>query len=510
MFEIVKNFIFLQKYLFLSFFLIFGLISTVAQKQKTAYLWESETQKRQGTERTHSLLHYDTAHYYVFRIDDRFRQTKMEVFGQNLQKIRTATISNSSATYFSPMNLLGNLYLLRMSYRYNREEDHYEDVTMRAFPLQKDSLTVGQDSLTLVAPFTMKSNFYKGDFAISPDKSKILVYEYEELGDIEGVKALTNSVKLSVYDINFQLLWKRTIDLAPEATLNRLVALKRLRLSNEGKVGILTDIFKSAENRTYESKKVTANPTLFFVGEAADDFMRFTPNLGDYFYNQMDFTFDNESDVVWFGCYSATRYYQQSGLFYIKINKERSKILAKKQIDFSPELIAKTLDKKITAGRELRNFVLSSWRMLPDKSGFIINLEHRPYSTFNFKSHEILSLCIDNQGVLRWAVPTPKWGSISQEYEMFLAHYVVAVGTDVYLIYNNGVNRENQAVAVRIDNEGKKTEKLIYRYDSQETIICPRLSASLGEGKVFLCLQSRYFNAYNFAVLDLPALFGIK
>jgi len=491
--------------------LLFGIIKfSYAQTQKTTYLWESEPTKRKDTDRTHSLLHFDSANYYVFRIDERFKHTEIEVFDRQLQKKRTAIVSNSNLSYFSPMNLLGNLYLLRMSYRYNREEDHYENVTMRAFPLDKDSLSVGKDSITLVEPFMMKSNFYKGDFAISPDKSKILVYEYEELGDIEGVKALTNSVKLSVYDINFKLLWKRTIDLAPEGTLNRLVSLKRLRLSNDGKVGILTDIFKSAENRSYESKKVTANPTLFFVGETTDDFMRFTPNLGDYFYNQMDFTFDNVGDIIWFGCYSSIRYYQQSGLFYIKVNKERTKILAKKQIAFSPELIAKTLGKRISSGRELRNFVLAAWRMLPDKSGFIINLEHRPFSTFNFKSHQILSLCIDNDGNLRWALPTQKWGNIAQEYEMFLSHYVAAVGSDVYLIYNNGVNSENQAVAVRIDSKGQRTEKLIYRYDTQETLICPRLSYSLGDGKVFLCLQSRYFNTYNFAILDLPMLFGQK
>ena len=500
----------INRQLFIFILKIIFLPVLYTQNTPPAYLLESANNKKQKTAQTHSLLHYDSAHYYVFRTDDKFRRTEMEVYNKALQLQRSAVVSDGYFTYFSPMNLLGNLYLLRMNYNYNKEEEYYENVAMRAYLISKDSLKTGKDSLTLVQPFVMKSNYYKADFAISPDKSKILVYEYEELGDIEGVRALTNSVKLSVYDINFNILWKRTIDLAPEATLNRLVALKKLRLSNEGKVGILTDIFKSAEIRTYESKRPTANPTLFFVGEQVNDFMRFTPNLGDYCYNQMDFTFDNIGDISWFGCYSAQRYYQQKGFFYIKVNKERTKVLAKQQTNFSADLVAQTLNKKASVGRELRNFVLAAWRMLPDKSGFVFNLENRPSSTYNFKSHEVLSICINNDGTLRWAVPIRKWGNVAQNYEMFLSHYLTVINKDVYLVYNNGVNAENQAVAVRIDSSGRKTEKLIYRYDRQENLICPRLSYPIGEGKIFLCLQSRYFNQYSFTILDLPALFGLK
>ena len=218
------------------------------------------------------------------------------------------------------------------------------------------------DSIELIAPFKMTSNFYRGNFAVSPDRSKILVYDYEEEGDISGVNGLTNEVTLRVFDASFNKLWQRKVNLSPSGSPKRMVAIKKLRINNQGDVALLTDVFR--DHRSYSLRKTTADPTLYFVGKKKEDYALFKPNLGDYFFNQLNFTFDTDGNILWFGFFSKQRYYQQSGVFFIKINNKRTKILAKKIHHFTSEQIAELLNrKKVGKNAEGRSYKMTHWRL---------------------------------------------------------------------------------------------------------------------------------------------------
>lgn len=471
----------------------------------------SQPLQRKESMRTYSLLYSDSAQYYALRTTPLFDFAEMEVYDKKMRLVRTTEVAPlSSKRFLSPLNLLGDLYLLRLNYQHDKEKDIYKGVSLYAHPIDSTRLTLRGDSINLIEPFTMKSNLYRGDFAVSPDRSKFLVFDYEEDGDIEGVAGLTNSITLRVYDLNFNLQWKRTINLAPENTVKRIVSIKKLRVSNEGTVGILVDIFRNEEERSYSLKKPTANPTLFFVGREPNDFMRFTPNLGDFFFNETDFNFDIQNNIIWFGCYSLRQYYQQVGIFSIKINADRTKVLYKKKHDFAPTLIAQILQKrKIKPLQELRNYRLASWRISPNGE-VTMALEYQPPSTYNFRSHQVLVLRLSADGDLRWAVPIFKFGDLANTNEAFLSHYLMTWQDDVYIFYNTGINTENQAIVVKITADGQRSQRVLFNYIEQGELLCPRLSYPVGEGNVFVCLQSRFFKYYGFGIINLPALFATQ
>ncbi len=469
------------------------------------FLIKSELREDSKTYRTHTLFDYDSTGYYVLRFDKSFGYAELEHYSPDLQLNNTFVVTKKYRKYIGVVNISNKLYLLYFRYIENKRENIHEKVSLYAKQLNPETYELMADSIELIEPFKMVSNYYRGNFAVSPDRSKILVYDYEEDGDIEGVSGLTNEVNLRVFDSSFNLLWKRSVNLSPTGSSKRMVAIKKLRVNNQGKVAILTDVFR--EHRSYSLRKTTADPTLFFVGQQKNDYAMFTPNLGDFFFNQINFIFDEVGNIVWFGFYSRQKYYQQSGFFYIKINKEVSKVLVKKMHDFTPEQIATLLNrKKISRNAEARSYKLVHWRLT--KSGaLILSAEQQPATNFNFKSHDVLVMQVSNEGEIEWFNHYYKYGEEPRRAKVFLSHYLCTVGDNTYLLFNNGLYSDGFATAVKIDGNGNSVSRKFYTYEKQQELLCPLLSFKLNRPEVFLCFQDRYFSAYRFAILDLEKMF---
>ena len=214
-----------------------------------------------------------------------------------------------------------------------------------------------RDSIELIAPFEMKSNYYRGNFATSPDLTRIVVYDFEEEGDIPGVENLTNFITVRVFDVNFNVLWTRRVNLSPNGSAKRTVSIKKLGIDNQGRVIILTDVFKN--HRTYSFVNQLRTLLFLLLDNNPMTFFLFKPKMGEYFFNQQDFTFDNNGDIIWYGFYSAQKYYQQKGYFYLKIKSDLSAINHKKIRPFSDSLMLQLLHRKIKKpNMELRSYKL--------------------------------------------------------------------------------------------------------------------------------------------------------
>ncbi len=470
------------------------------------YITLSESLESANTDRTYHLIHYDSTSYAVMRIDKAFRYAETELFDAKLKYLKTFVSTPDKRYYAGAINLEGRLHLLYSRFKINKELERTEDVSFWAIPMSRDSFYAAGDSIALVEPFVMYSPKYKGNYVLSPDRGKVLVYHYEEDGDIEEVEGLTNEITLRVFDNKFKLLWVRKVNLAPNPSGKRVMSIKKLRVSNKGEVSILTDYFRN--HRSYNLKEVTADPTLFFVGEDPANFARLTPNLGNLYYNQIDFMYDQDGNIIWFGFYSNQKYHQQAGYFYIKINSDRTKILSKKICPFSEELLKQLLNtKKLPKIPEVRNFEMLYFKMNAE-GDLVISTEFQPYGVSNFKSHNLLVLRIDPKGDLRWAKHIYKYNIFPYNLKVFLQHYMQIDGNNVYLIYNQGIYAEDgKAIAICIDEKGEISEKTIFGYLAQENVICPSLCTPLPDGRCFLSLQSRFFKYHQSGILDFRKLF---
>ena len=439
------------------------------------------------------------------RYDKKFELAETEVYDHQLKHLNTFATTDKTRKYGGVINLFGQMFMLYSRFYENKEKKCYEDVSLYAIGIRSDSFLLTKDSIALIEPFDMKSNFYRGNFSLSPDHSKLLVYDFEEDGDIDEVRGLTNEITLRVFDKDFKLLWKRKINLAPNPSGKRVMAIKKLRVNNAGEVAIMTDFFRN--HRSYSIKEVTADPTLFFVGADPKNFTRFTPNLGDLFFNEIDFTFDHEGNLVWFGFYSNYKYYQQAGYFYIKINADRTRVLQKKIEPFNEDLLKALLHrKKLPRKPELRNFNLINFRLTAN-GDLVISAEYQPYGINYTKSHDILVMRLAPSGELHWAKHIYKFNNYPESLAPFLSHYMYVKGDDVYLLFNQGIYNDGKAIALKLDAAGTILKKEIFSYLSKEEVICPSLSYALPNGKVFLSLQSRFFKFYRFGLLDLEKLF---
>lgn len=468
------------------------------------FLTLSSLQEKNLTDRTYSLMNYDSSGYYVMRFNKGLSYAELEHYDQSLKVKRTYVVTKQKRKYVGLVNLKGKLYLLYFRYIENKRNNVHEQVSLYAIEVEQDSFKLANDSIELIPPFKMESNFYRVNFAVSPDRTKVLVYDYEEAGDIDGVQGLSNEITLRIFDNSLLPLWKRQVNLSPDGGAKRRVAIQKLRINNEGEVAILTDIFRN--QRTYNSKEITADPTLFFVGKERKNFALFQPDMGDFFFNQSNFTFDKAGNILWFGFYSKQRYYQQSGSFFIKINKARTRVLVKNHFDFTPEQMADILNKKrLRSNIEARAYKLVHWRLTPD-GGVVFSAEQQPHG-LQFKSNDIIAIKIGASGEMKWLKHIFKHGEEAPRLKTFLSHYLCTEGSDVYLLYNQGLYADGYATAVKIDAEGELFLRKFYTYQRQQQLLCPKLSFRLNTPSIFLCFQDRYFNEYKFGILDLDVLF---
>ena len=465
----------------------------------------SPLQEKDQTDRTYSLLDYDSSGYYVIRFNKGHSYAELESYDPSLQIKKTYIVTQKRRKYVGLVNLQGRLSLLYFRYIENKRDNSHEQVSLYAIRIKSDSFQLASDSIELIAPFKMESNFYRVNFAVSPDRSKVLVYDFEEEGDIDGVQGLSNEITLRVFDNNLNQLWTRKVNLSPDGGAKRRVAIQKLRINDAGEVAILTDIFR--DKRSYSMKEVTADPTLFFVGEERKNFSLFQPDMGNYFFNQSNFTFDKEGNILWFGFYSKQHYYQQSGSFFIKINKERTKVLVKNRYDFTPEQMADILNKKrVRTGMEARSYKLVHWQIMED-GGIVFSAEQQPGNGVQFRSNDIITIKIGKEGELEWLKHLFKHGEEIPRLKTFLSHYLCTKGSNVYLVYNQGLYADGYAAAVKINAQGDMKLRKFYTYQRQQELLCPMLSFRLDTASIFLCFQDRYFSDYRFGVLDLERLF---
>ena len=467
----------------------------------------SESRQRERTDRSHALLRMDSTGFEVLRFDRDNRYAEIEVYDAQQRYVETRPCTDRQRRYIGLVDFAPNKrYLLFFNYRRNSQTQRFEQVALYAKAMNPQTFALEGDSLVLIAPFAMESPYYKGNFAISPDKTKLLVYDYEEDGDIEGVEGLTNKINLRVYNRDFELIWERKLNLSPSA--KRMVAIKRLRLSNAGEVAILSDVFKDEQQRSYTMRYPTTIPTLFFVGERPEHFLQFSPDLeGQRFYGESDFNYDLEGNLFWFGFYSEQRYYQQKGYFFIKINAERSRILVKNQVPFSDSLISLMRERKrIKAGLEALHFKLCQWRILED-GAMVFSAERQPPGQ-NFKTHNLILIRLDAKGELVQSHHLDKYADHSPSLKPFMSHYFWLKGQDVYLVYNTGLHNGARAVLLRFDALGQVKRRKLLDYSAQLDLLCPNLTEPLAGGRAFLILQSRYFRQYSFGILDPDVWLG--
>lgn len=460
-------------------------------------------QERLGGYQTYALLEYEENRFQVLRFDKHFNKAETEIYNGLLQLEGRYSSGNEKRKYGGAMHLHGKNYLLYSHYIDNKVLKRYEDVSLYAREILPDSFRLASDSIALVPPFDMKERLYRGNFVLSPDGSKLLLYDYEEEGDIEDIRGLTNSIRLRVLDANLKLLWERKLDLSPNQSGKRVIAIQKLKISNEGVVAILSDQFR--EKRSYQLKKVTTDPLVFFVGQKPEDFVRFSPKLGEFFYNEMDLLFDAEGNIYWTGFYSQKKYYKQGGCFLIKINADRTQVLAKNIQPFSNSLKGNLLHRKaskIKEKTELRNYNCISFRQLAD-GRLILLAEQRPYGIHNFKSHNIFVLCFSAAGELLWEQTILKHNSFPKSKAAFLRPYLWEEAGKVYLLFNRGLyGRESGAYLAQIDEEGQLKEKQLLSYEFKDELLCPELSYPLQDGRLFIGLQSLYFRYYQFGFLE--------
>ncbi|MDC0231552.1 hypothetical protein OAK19_06255, partial [Aureispira] len=160
--------------LLITLFISYGTNIIVAQD----YIIKSPLRECGKTSKTHTLLNYDSTGFYALRFNKHMDYGEVDHFDANLNFVKTYIVTKKSRKYIGVINIANKMYLLYFRYIVNKQENTHDQVSLYAKQINPDIFCLVQDSIELIKPFRMTSNYYRGNFAVSPDKSKILVYDY--------------------------------------------------------------------------------------------------------------------------------------------------------------------------------------------------------------------------------------------------------------------------------------------------------------------------------------------
>lgn len=461
-------------------------------------LRESSIFENKNRFKTYSLLSKKNESFAILRFSDDMKRNEIILLNEDLTLKSKNMGCEQIRNYAGALNINDNLFFIYSQFKENKTLEQYEQVSLWLNRIDTHLMTCNSDSFALIAPFTLKAPLYKGNLSISEDHSKIVVFDYEEEGDVEGVEGLTEEIRLRVFDKHFHLLWSRKVDLTTHSAGRRMIAVQKVKVNNSGEVAILTDQFRTI--RSYQLKEVSCDPTLFFIGSEKNQILKFTPQLGDFFFNQSDIQFDKNNNLLWLGCFSEEKYHQQKGYYFIKIAADKSKVLERKIVPFAKEDLEILCSKKT---KEADHLKLIHFK-INEQDEIILSFERQPYSTHFLKSHSLYILSILPNGNLKWAHPHYKYNSFKYSLQPFLSHYVINSSNYTHILFNQGLYKEGgKACLLTIEKEGKARQTTLFEYQNQETILCPLQSFQLSENKVLLSFQSEFFNKFQFGILDL-------
>lgn len=485
----------------LRLFLFFFLCTQGLLAQNTQW---SELFTREQTNRAEALLHEDSDGYTVLRYSDDFQYGEIEQLDTALQKRTSKMLFDLKKNrYIGLLEMKDRYWLLysiweQLPMNENAEVETTPDrkVGIYALALEPGSFRLSKDSVVLMPVQTISADIFEVDIALSPDKSKLLLYSYTAENKYGDITNLSDYLRLQVWNADLQPLWEREVNLAPKEADKKRVAIKKAAVDNQAQVVVLTDVFRDI--RSYRGKTVTADPNLYFVGPQKEQFGRYQPDFGDYFYNQMDFTFDESGQLYWVGFYSNRRYHLQDGLFFVKINAERNKVLFKTRQPFGDSLKAKMLsDKQVERGVELRNFEMR--HLLLDSEGRLsISAEQHTGNSIR----DILLFRLKPDGFVDWAHHFPQLGGYPPRELLFRRHYIFQRGDTVHLLYNQGTYGPDQLRHCWIAPNGRLSTVDLWDNQKAGGVLAPERIRPLTDGRLFFILQSRFFKYYRYVIWD--------
>jgi hypothetical protein len=286
-----------------------------------------------------------------------------------------------------------------------------------------------------------KRNKGSFDFALSEDKSHILIFHNEPFD-----KNSNEKFSYKVMDENGNILWSKKLEL-PYA--DKQFHVSKYRVDNQGNVFMLANIDKDKDH--VERRKPTYSYSILAYFHETDQLKEYIVDLRDKFISDITFNINPVGDIVCAGFYSKSSETAQAGTFFLKIDKNTKEVSARNVKEFEKDFLLEFMtERKIDKGRELYNFDIDHFLLRPDGSAVMVAEQyfmdvvsyynpatHSYNYTYNYYYNDIIVVGFDGGGQISLLKKIGKYQHSVNDGGPYASYVLVDGGGMLHFLYND-------------------------------------------------------------------------
>ncbi|MCC5916560.1 MAG: hypothetical protein JJU02_04450 [Cryomorphaceae bacterium] len=474
------------------------------------------------------ILGQDGENIYVLRRKNKLIPSKnpdylIEQLDLNGKHIREVPLD------FDGKRIVENVFMIKDEILVFTSEKKNKTQFLYAHRFNKKSMLV-EPSGELMTSFEYSGGSFwnKGEFKVvySKDEDKVLAYyklpyssrEHEQFG-------------LFVYDLDFNLLWKREIELPYE---DKLFEVENFILDNKGAVHLLATLYKE-KRKAQRRGEPNYNFLVITYKDEKSKPIETTVELDGLFLLEMAIGTRDGETLICAGFFSENKHFSIKGIYAIQIDISTGKIIKHQENNFSLDFItsvlsekrAKKAKKKSKKGKNveisnvnMRHLILhddNSISIVGEKSQFVVhthtstdaNGNMTTTTTYHYINSQILVASLNENMEMNWVKNIGQKQHVRniKTYNSFLFHHNGHKFTFIFndhtknnhnlsMEYNDLATftaspKRTQIVRADIDAAGTVKYQTISRNKKEKKMLSPELKIINGFDDQFIMYRFR-------------------
>ena len=442
-------------------------------------------QKGKHTEVIQDIIHHDETGFYALRqsvsilkpfapIIEKYTDDMVQVYQTRLDEFKSSDINPEG--FFSFNN---RIFVAGSKKDRTRKQVEYffREINKKTGKMTGKVQKIGTERIE------KKSSIVDLDYRISRDSSKLGVFLNDFTFGLFNSKKLNEDfakVTLKVFNDNLEELWSRKIKLPYNK--DRVNVLK-FDVDNNGDIYILTKY----REENWRAKKRADKPWFSYKmlayrqsGEAVDIY---DVALKNEYISDITFDIDNRNNLVCSGFFSDNFRGSLAGTFIQTIDAKTKSITRQDTKKFDTSELSLFMNerrakkgKEISSNFDLEDFVLRSdgGAVLIGESFYISTYTSRDVSgvvtrTEIYNYGPLIIVNVNPDGKIEWVSKIVK--KQRSENRAFSSYAMSIVADKMYFIFNKGLRKKSNVMAVSVNSKGTVSEKELFRIKDEKMLI---------------------------------------
>lgn len=389
-----------------------------------------------------------------------------------------------------------------------------------------------------VADIGDASRKWQGGFSLrlSPDEQKILVRV-----DLPYEKDAPERFKLQVYSANFDTEWEQDITLPYP---DKEFSVSKTLVDDDGSVIVIgTKYAEKAEARELKKEERPAYTYMLLTYDGSGDAETRVIEAGDKFLQDLTITIPDNGDILCGGFYGKKGESNQSGAFYMRLDRKTKAIMHQSYKEFSKEFITQYMtekeEEKATRRAEkkgeeieLIKYDLDELVLREDGGVIMVGEQYNFYTTtvctttqnggqtcrtnYHYVHNDVVVVNVDPNGNIEWATKIPKRQHTVNDGGYFSSYAMTVKGDKLYFIFNDSgknlflkpgdkiapfkiTGKEALITLATVESDGTVHREALLSPEKGETITRPKACVQTPVDQLFMFATRR--DDYRFGLV---------